>query len=153
MRSVADQPRVTHVLTRPEHEPRRASPARQQVGRIRHRDRTRLWQRSGARRALLYSASDIDVLDLDAERAHPFLSRLAPDILSQAPSVEDLAARLTQPRYERRQLGAVLLDQGFVAGLGNYLRAEILFEARVQPRRRAADLEDEEILRKVSLKK
>ena len=94
--------------------------------------------------ALLYSASDIEVLDAEAEREHPFLSRLGPDVLSEAPSVDQLAARLDEPRFRRRQLGALLLDQGFVAGLGNYLRAEILFEARIHPRRRARDLEASE---------
>ena len=99
---------------------------------------------TGERRALLYSASDIAVLDAEAERVHPFLSRLGPDILSQAPSAAEIAARLNEPRFRGRQLGALLLDQGFVAGLGNYLRAEILFESRIHPRRRARDCSDDE---------
>ncbi len=99
---------------------------------------------AGDRRALLYSASEIEVLDTEAERRHPFLSRLGPDVLSQAPSVGELAERLGERRFRGRQLGALLLDQGFVAGLGNYLRAEILFEARIHPRRRAADCGCEE---------
>jgi endonuclease-8 len=94
---------------------------------------------AGNRKALLYSASEIEVLDHRQEREHPFLSRLGPDVLSQSPSVEALAERLDDPRFRRRQLGALLLDQGCVAGLGNYLRAEILFEAGVHPRRRAVD--------------
>jgi endonuclease-8 len=98
---------------------------------------------AGGRLALLYSASDIEVLDPDAERDHPFLSRLGPDALSQAPSVDQLAARLAEPRFRGRQLGALLLDQGFVAGLGNYLRAEILFEAGIHPRRRATNLDED----------
>ncbi len=102
---------------------------------------------AGERRALLYSASDIEVLDAEAERHHPFLSRLGPDILSQAPSVKELANRLTEPPFRGRQLAALLLDQGFVAGLGNYLRAEILFEARIHPRRRAIDCSNEELQR------
>ena len=91
------------------------------------------------RSALLYSASEIEVLDREAEGRHPYLSRLGPDVVSQAPAPDELAARLAERRFRGRQLGALLLDQGFVAGLGNYLRAEILFEAGVHPRRRAAD--------------
>jgi endonuclease-8 len=102
---------------------------------------------AGARRALLYSASEIEVLDAEAERRHPYLSRLGPDVLSQAPAPAALAARLAEPRFRRRQLGALLLDQGFVAGLGNYLRAEILFEARIHPRRRAASCGEDELHR------
>ncbi len=96
---------------------------------------------AGSRRALLYSASDIEVLDTEAERTHPFLSRLGPDVLSEGPSVDVLVARLAERGFRGRQLGALLLDQGFVAGLGNYLRAEILFEAGFHPRLRAADLD------------
>ncbi|MGB7489215.1 MAG: endonuclease VIII [Thermoanaerobaculia bacterium] len=100
--------------------------------------------RSGDRGALLYSASEIEVLDVEGERRHPYLSRLGPDVLSQSPTADDLAARLDEPRFRGRQLAALLLDQSFVAGLGNYLRAEILFEARIPPRRRAADCSAEE---------
>ena len=99
---------------------------------------------AGGRRALLYSASEIEVLDAEAERNHPFLSRLGPDVLSEAPAVDQIAARLEERRFRGRQLGALLLDQGFVAGLGNYLRAEILFEAGIHPRRRAVDCGGEE---------
>ncbi len=101
---------------------------------------------AGDRKALLYSASEIDVLDADGELLHPFLARLGPDVLSESPSAEGLAQRLDEPRFRRRQLGALLLDQGFVAGLGNYLRAEILFEAGVHPRRRAVDCSEAERL-------
>ena len=37
--------------------------------------------------------------------------------------------------------GVLLLDQGFLAGVGNYLRSEILFEARVHPDDRPIDLD------------
>ena len=102
---------------------------------------------AGKRRALLYSASEIEVLDARAESRHPYLSRLGPDVLSPAPDPDELAARLARPHFRRRQLGALLLDQGFVAGLGNYLRAEILFEARIHPRRRAANCAAAELRR------
>jgi len=60
-------------------------------------------------------------------------------------AADEVAAAVAGERAEevvfglarRRQLGAVLLDQTAVAGLGNDLRAEILFEAGVDPRRRA----------------
>ena len=101
---------------------------------------------AGGRSALLYSASDIEVLDAEAERRHRFLSRLGPDVLSQRPSARDLALRLQESRFCRRQLAALLLDQSFVAGLGNYLRAEILFEARLHPRLRSIDCSAEQLL-------
>lgn len=99
---------------------------------------------AGGRRALLYSASEIEVLDADAERRHAFLSRLGPDVLSEEVSARELSERLAAKRFRGRQLATVLLDQGFAAGLGNYLRAEILFEAGIHPKRRARELSSRE---------
>ncbi|MDH3534890.1 MAG: endonuclease VIII [Gammaproteobacteria bacterium] len=89
--------------------------------------------------ALLYSASDIDVLHHDELVRHPFLCRLGPDILSDKPDAELILERLRAPEFRNRQLASLLLDQGFLAGLGNYLRAEILTLARLHPSRRPAD--------------
>lgn len=93
----------------------------------------RLAIRNRHRGALLYSASEIDVLSADALDAHPFLARLGPDLLTDRPGVEGVLERLEAPAFRGRMLAGVLLDQGFVAGLGNYLRAEILTRARLHP--------------------
>lgn len=97
------------------------------------------------RSALLYSASEIAVLDAEAEAAHPFLSRLGPDILDPRLRPARIAQRLWQRRFRRRGVGSLLLDQGFLAGTGNYLRSEILFVARVRPDARPADLDDDRV--------
>ncbi len=91
-----------------------------------------------AHSALLYSASEIRVLREDEVERHPFLSRLGPDILGLDAS--QTLHRLTDPRFHRRQLGTLLTDQAFVAGIGNYLRCEILFHCRLHPRLRPSDL-------------
>lgn len=93
-----------------------------------------------AHSALLYSASDIEVLRDDELDEHPFLQRLGPDVLSPRVRAADVLARLTDPRFAGRSLGALLLDQSFVCGLGNYLRSEVLFVARLDPSLRPKDL-------------
>ena len=90
--------------------------------------------------ALLYSASEIDVLDDVGLAMHPYLSRLGPDALDPNLDVDRVSARLDSIEFRRRGLGALLLDQSFIAGLGNYLRSEIAFEARVHPASRPRDL-------------
>ncbi len=92
--------------------------------------------------ALLYSASDITVLHESELETHPFLSRLGPDVLDPRTNQALLLARLADRRFRNRQLGGLLTDQGFVAGLGNYLRCEILFVAGLSPRLRPAQLVD-----------
>jgi endonuclease-8 len=90
--------------------------------------------------ALLYSASDIAVLTPDEELFHPYLSRLGPDVLDPELTWRDLSRRLSLPVFRRRSLAALYLDQGFVAGIGNYLRSEILFAAGLHPGSRPHDL-------------
>jgi len=93
---------------------------------------------------LLYSASDI-AMWRDSELArHPFLSRLGPDVLDPGLDAATVARRLGDPRFARRRLAGLLLDQGFLAGMGNYLRAEVLFEAGIAPGRTPAGLSADE---------
>ncbi len=100
-----------------------------------------------ARWALLYSASEIEVLDATAVDAHPFLARLGPDLLDPATTPARIRRRARDPRFAGRALGGLLLDQEFLAGVGNYLRTEILFFAGLRPERRPRDLDDEELAR------
>lgn len=97
--------------------------------------------------ALLYSASTIDVLTEEALGDHPFLAGLGPDVLDRQLTAATVAARLEDTRFRGRRLGGLLLDQSFVAGLGNYLRCEILHAAGLHPGRRARDLSPEQIAR------
>lgn len=92
--------------------------------------------------ALLYSATDIDVLTEGELKEHPFLSRLGPDILDSGLDMHGIAERLLMPRFMRRSLAALYLDQSFLAGLGNYLRSEILFCARLHPALKPQQLDD-----------
>lgn len=89
--------------------------------------------------ALLYSASEIEVLRTRSLRRHPYLSRLGPDPLHAAVSDADVMSQLVDDRFSGRQLAALYLDQSFVAGIGNYLRSEILFTAGIHPGRRPRD--------------
>ncbi len=96
--------------------------------------------RTATHRALLYSASDIDVLTDTQLANHPFLRRLGPDILDPALTAEQIARRLAEPAFRDRALGSLYLDQRFLAGNGNYLRSEILWAAGVDPGQKPADL-------------
>lgn len=97
--------------------------------------------------ALLYSASDIEVLR-DYELAdHPYLKRLGPDVLDPDITVEQVIDCFHHKSFYWRKLANLLLDQQFLAGLGNYLRSEILFVARIDPSLRPADCTGDQIRR------
>lgn len=81
------------------------------------------------------------VLELVGARGAP---RLGHDILAEPPDFETMRVRLcAEPE---RQIGDALLDQRLVAGIGNLWKAEALWEARVSPWRRAAEVGDDELL-------
>ncbi|ELY2037337.1 endonuclease VIII [Enterobacter hormaechei] len=94
---------------------------------------------------LLYSASDIEMLTPEQLLTHPFLQRVGPDVLDMRLTASDVKARLLSPTFRNRQFSGLLLDQAFLAGLGNYLRVEILWEVGLAPQRKASQLSDEQL--------
>lgn len=76
----------------------------------------------------------------DREHAEQIMGGQGPDALGlRAASLE----RMLQGR--RGGLKSVLMDQSVIAGLGNLLSDEILWQARLHPRRRARDLNRSEV--------
>lgn len=96
---------------------------------------------------LLYSASDIEMLLPQELATHPFLQRIGPDVLDMCVTPDQVQARLLSARFRRRRLSGLLLDQAFLAGLGNYLRAEILWQAELSPQHSAATLDTDQLHR------
>lgn len=95
--------------------------------------------RTDQKSALLYSASDIEVLSDDELKDQPYLKNIGPDILDDL-SAEDVCKRAASGKFNGRSFAALLLDQHFLSGVGNYLRSEILFHAGVVPSSRPKDL-------------
>lgn len=99
------------------------------------------------RSASLYSASDVSLWEVDRLGEHPFLSRLGPDLLTHGVTQVQLVTRLLESSFHRRGLGGLLLDQAFLAGIGNYLRSEILFFAGLSYTARPRELTGEALNR------
>ncbi|NRA41394.1 MAG: endonuclease VIII [Pseudomonadales bacterium] len=100
----------------------------------------RLLLQTDSHSAILYSASDISVWPTAELAMHPFLARVGPDILNPSLHWRDIAALLQSARFRRRELASLYLDQHFLAGIGNYLRSEILFIAQLQPKLKPSQL-------------
>ncbi|MFT5359193.1 MAG: endonuclease-8 [Polyangiales bacterium] len=99
----------------------------------------RFSMRSEKGSAFLYSASEIEVVEAANVPSHPFLAKLGPDPLHTGVGLRQM--RKQMKTFGGRRLGGLLLDQSFVAGLGNYLRSEILFLSGVLPDTRPRDLD------------
>lgn len=90
--------------------------------------------------ALLYSASDIEVLNQQGIENHPYLTRLGPELLDPDINLEKLKQRFTEKHFQRRALMGLLQDQHFIAGMGNYLCCEALHLSKIWPEKRLIDL-------------
>ena len=97
--------------------------------------------------ALLYSASDIEVLPAVAVLEHPFIQRLGPDILDATVTPAEILEWVQSKVFYRRRFTTLLLDQSFLCGVGNYLRSEILFVSRLHPTHRPTDYDRDQLAR------
>ncbi len=99
------------------------------------------------RLAVLYSATEIALLDEAGLRDHPYLSSLGPELLEETTDEALVLARLSDERWRHRALMGLLQDQKVLAGMGNYLCCEALHLAGVHPRQRPADLPPQRLRR------
>ena len=93
----------------------------------------------------LWSATDIDLIPTSEEDEHSFLKKIGPDVLSESCSFELIEERLTSKSFNKKKASTLMLDQTVFAGLGNYLRSEILFDAKIHPDDRPFDLDKTKI--------
>lgn len=99
---------------------------------------------NGEKSAYLYSASEIEMLDQSEVERHPYIKKLGPDVLHPDTTFEDILAQFMSDEFKNRKLTTLLLDQGFVSGIGNYLRSEIMFYAKVDPRKKLREYSDDQ---------
>jgi len=89
----------------------------------------------------LYLSGPADCSLVDPDEEEGIRARLGPDPLADgnagAARFATLLARRSVP------VGAALLDQKVAAGIGNVYRAELLFLEGIDPRRRAASIDDQ----------
>ena len=106
-------------------------------------ENTRLTMRAGQANVYLAGPTICEVISPDEEQA--VRSRLGPDPLrngSPAKGIEQFAANLARRTIP---VGAVLLDQTAIAGIGNVYRAEALFLTGIEPRIPAKSLSSESV--------
>ena len=121
------------------------------------------WRRPAARARLVlevpgavavcFDAPVVELLEIRAEKLHPVLARLGPDLL--APDFEPAGAteavrRLRDPVRADRTIAEALLDQRALAGIGNVYKSEVLFIERIDPWAPVGGLPDEALTRLVA---
>lgn len=71
------------------------------------------------------------------------LNTLGPDMLSE--NVTDEVFRFSLERYPDKTLPEVLMNQNVICGVGNYVKAESLWRARLSPHRLVGSLNQQEM--------
>ena len=104
------------------------------------RERARIVVEGGA--AILFSAPIFNAGEGDPYEQIEILATLGPDVLPYRGRFDarEFQRRLLLPQHQCGTIGAALLNQQIVAGLGNYLRAEILFACKLNPWLTVAEL-------------
>ena len=106
------------------------------------RERARIVVEGGA--AVLFSAPIFNVGEGNPYRLIQNLSSLGPDVLPYGNNSDfdelEFKRRLLLDKHLHITVGAALLNQRILAGLGNYLRAEVLFVCRLNPWREVGSL-------------
>ena len=112
-------------------------------------DRPRFWKVElltdrGVRLAMT-NARRLGRIRLQRDPLHELpLKRLGFDPLLDLPTVAVLGDLLAK---RKGPIKALLLDQHFAAGVGNWIADEVLYQGRIAPQRRACDLTAEEVKR------
>jgi endonuclease-8 len=80
-----------------------------------------------------FDAPTVELFEQRTEGLHPSLSRLGPDLLKEPFDLDEAFRRLQDPARAARSIAEVLLDQRALAGIGNEVKCQVLWERRVSP--------------------
>ena len=74
------------------------------------------------------------------------LSSIGPDIMEETTTKELFIERYRNPRLVNKIIGIVLLNQKIISGVGNYLRADVLWLSKISPFRKIKNITDIELI-------
>lgn len=87
------------------------------------------------------------VICLNSEELKENMKAVGPDLLTEEVSFETYYSIITQQRIAKKQICSFLLEQKYFSGVGNWVRAEVLYESRIAPHRELQTLSLEEIFK------
>jgi endonuclease VIII len=92
--------------------------------------------------AVCFDAPTVELFEQRTEALHPRLRALGPDLLVDPFDLDEALRRLRDANERPPTIGEALLDQRALAGIGNEVRNQALWEARVSPFRPVEDVDD-----------
>jgi endonuclease-8 len=92
--------------------------------------------------AVCFDAPVVELFEQRTEAMHPSLSRLGPDLLREPVDVDEALRRLRAGARAKMPIAVALLDQRALAGIGNEIKSEVLWQAGRSPFVPVGDLDD-----------
>lgn len=80
---------------------------------------------------------------LNTEQLIINLNKLGPDVLTEILSYDAWWLALDKTKKGKINICSAIMDQSRISGLGNYLKAEILYRARIHPDRLLCEIDEE----------
>jgi formamidopyrimidine-DNA glycosylase len=79
------------------------------------------------------------------EELNKKLKLIGPDIMEETTTFEVFKEQIIKKKNLDKAIGIVLMNQKVISGVGNYLRADILYLSKISPFRKVNKLSDEEL--------
>jgi formamidopyrimidine-DNA glycosylase len=73
------------------------------------------------------------------------LKELGPDLLDETTTIELFTSQIRKKVNDTKPIGNVIVNQKIISGVGNYLRADALWMAKISPFRKVKDVKDDEL--------
>jgi endonuclease-8 len=100
--------------------------------------------------AVLFNAPVCELVHRDQLTQHITASS-GPDLLSDTFDTDEARRRFYAPAHAAREVGELIMDQQVLAGIGNVLKSEILFQAGMHPQRIPGTVTADEFDRMIAL--
>jgi formamidopyrimidine-DNA glycosylase len=81
------------------------------------------------------------------EQLEKKLKQLGVDIMDPLTKFEDFLAAIRRPVLASKEIGTAIVNQKYIAGIGNYLRADALWLSKISPFRKVKDISNDELAR------
>jgi len=79
------------------------------------------------------------------EELNKKLKTIGPDIMDETTTIDLFRSQIKKTVNLTKEIGVVLMNQKIIAGIGNYLRADILYLSKISPFRKVNKLTDDDI--------
>ena len=73
------------------------------------------------------------------------LKELGPDLLDESSTIELFKSQIRKKVNDTKPIGNVIVNQKIISGVGNYLRADALWMAKISPFRKVKDVKEDEL--------